>query len=323
MDLDHLGPDALRCLEEIVGYLNFSSGAEDARFLANLNALFGLIREGAPERPDAQPTWRAVAEVIGTGVQGLAGRSEAFRQLDQADAVQQLVFGDLLPAYRRHHRDLLFHQSDESLFGPFFIGRVCEAALAQGGPWDEPDRIVPAALKRLNDFLGHRPVAVLETEQKVEPYAHERVRPIPLYVAGAGVAVGPYQDVIQEALEILRTTDRSLLDRAWFDPRRLDELALDPRAYDFDHPVNRRPNYHFGGWDPHAISNKGGARIQAGKHYEREGRAAGQDKGDAKAAQPPPEGVPRGADGGEGQAGGDVQAWRHRPCRSGARVGSG
>ncbi len=37
----------------------------------------------------------------------------------------------------------------------------------------------------------------------------------------------------------------------------LDELAFDPRAYDFNHPVNRRPNYHFGTWDQHLIDNKG------------------------------------------------------------------
>ncbi len=264
MDLDHLGPDALRRLEEIVGYLNFSSGAEDARFLANLNALVAWIRDrccafrpDGTDQPDVEPTWRTLAAVIGAALERLDGSSEAFRQLDQAEAVRRLVFDEVLPAYRRHHRDLLFHQSDDSLFAPFFIGRVCEAVLAEGGPWDEPERIVPAALKRLNDYLGHRPVAVLETDQKLEPYAHERVRPIPLYIAGAGVALGKYHDVIEKALEILRSADRSLLDRGWFDPERLDELALDPRAYDFDHPVNRRPNYHFGGWDPHKIDNQG------------------------------------------------------------------
>ena len=34
-------------------------------------------------------------------------------------------------------------------------------------------------------------------------------------------------------------------------------IALDPRAYDFDHPANKRPNYHFGQWDPHLIDNSG------------------------------------------------------------------
>jgi hypothetical protein len=47
------------------------------------------------------------------------------------------------------------------------------------------------------------------------------------------------------------------LRAAHFDPARLAELAFDPRAYDFDHPVNKRPNYHFGQWDPHQIDNQG------------------------------------------------------------------
>ncbi|MBN1854081.1 MAG: hypothetical protein JW829_15240, partial [Pirellulales bacterium] len=49
----------------------------------------------------------------------------------------------------------------------------------------------------------------------------------------------------------------SILSQAYFDIDLLEELALDPRAYDFDHPANRRPNYHFGQWDPHQIDNRG------------------------------------------------------------------
>ena len=40
----------------------------------------------------------------------------------------------------------------------------------------------------------------------------------------------------------------------------LDELALDPRGYDFAHPVDKRPNYCFGEWDPHHIDNQGNYR---------------------------------------------------------------
>ena len=88
----------------------------------------------------------------------------------------------MLPAYRQFHRDLLWHQSDAELWRPLFLGRAFEAILAQGGPWDETERIVAGALETLNDYIGYRPVAVLESEQQIEPYAHERVRPIPLYV---------------------------------------------------------------------------------------------------------------------------------------------
>jgi hypothetical protein len=180
-----------------------------------------------------------------------------FAQAEQAEAVIALAFDRLLAAYRKHHGDLLFHQSDDALFTPFFLARCCEAVLDRGGPWDEKQRIIDAALAKLNDFLGHRPLPVLQTQQRIEPYAHERVRPVPLYINGAGVAVGPYQELIESALEILRGTDSDLLDRAGLDPSLLDELAFDPRAYDFDHPVNKRPNYHFGQWDPHHLDLQG------------------------------------------------------------------
>lgn len=115
-------------------------------------------------------------------------------------------------------------------------------------------------LGHLNDFLGHRPVAVLRTEQKIQPYAHEWVGPIPLYIRGVGVAVGRYRELIDQALAILEATDATLLFRAWFDLALLDELVLDPRAYDFDHPINKRPNYLFGQWDMNCLDNSGRCR---------------------------------------------------------------
>jgi len=257
MDLSHLGSDTRKIAQEILGYLNFGSGARDARFLKNVNELFGLIDA---RQDDAEPTWRTWAKVLHAGLGELRGSSPAFRRVDQAEAVLGLVFDAALPAYRRHHRDLLFHQTDERLFQPLFIGRVCEAVLQQGGPWGQSERIVRGALGHLNDYLGHRPVAVLQTEQKIQPYLNEWVCPIPLYVRGAGAAVGPYRELIEQALEILSATDPSLLFQAWFDPDLLDELALDPRAYDFDHPVNKRPNYLFGQWDLSRLDNSGRCR---------------------------------------------------------------
>ncbi len=256
MDLDHLGPDARKRVKEILGYCNYSSGAQDLKFLRALDLVFGKIASAGKRTPE-QGTWQVLRRVLEAGLEEVRGRDEAFRQVDQAESVVRLVFDVVLPGYREHHHDLLFHQTEESLFQPFFIGRVCEAVLLEGGPWEQSDRILRGAIARLNDFIGHRPVAVLRTEQKIQPYAHERVRPIPLYIRGAGVAAGRYHDVVHEALEILRAADKDLLDLAWFDPDLLDELAVDPRAYDFDHPVNRRPNYQFGMWDPHHLDRRG------------------------------------------------------------------
>ncbi len=47
---------------------------------------------------------------------------------------------------------------------------------------------------------------------------------------------------------------------AMFPIEQLDELALDPRAYDFDHPANKRPNYLFGQWDMNQLDNAGRCR---------------------------------------------------------------
>ena len=170
------------------------------------------------ERVADRPAWQALGVLLRETLADRSGRSDVFRQVDQAQAVLGLVFDRLPEAYRRYHRDLLFHQSDEVLFGPFFLGRACEAVLQQGGPWDQPERIVAVAISQLNDYLGHRPIAVLRTQQKIQPYAHEWVRPIPLYIRGAGVAAGPYHDLIERALGIIEAADPMLLLEAMFDP---------------------------------------------------------------------------------------------------------
>jgi hypothetical protein len=247
-----LGAEDQQVLEQVLGYLNFSTGAFDAQFMAHLNRLYEVLPSRSPQRP----AWQVLCELLSSKLQSLRHESPAFQDADQAAAVLEILQHHALPSYLEFHRDLLFHQTDRKLFGPFFVGRVCEAVLRQGPPWNEAARIAKGAIAQLNDYLGHRPVAVLES-QKIEPYAHEWVRPIPLYIRGVGVAVGEYREVVQTALALLQDTDDEILHSACFDPSLVDELAIDPRAYDFDHPANKRPNYHFGQWDPHAIDNQG------------------------------------------------------------------
>lgn len=237
--------------KDVLGYLNFSSGSSDAKFLKHLDTLY---RVHSPPG-DGSAAFRGVLAGLGDRLDELAQEGGAFGDVVQVRHVLDLLshFPD---AYRSFHHDLLAHLSDDQLWRPFLIGRVCEALLEERSAGDDADEILSGTIRRLNDYMGHRPVAVLE-QQPCEPYAHEWVRPIPLYIRGVGVACGPYESVLSMALEILRGTDVSLLDRAWFDLDRVDEMALDPRAYDFDHPVNKRPNYHFGQWDPHHIDNRG------------------------------------------------------------------
>ncbi len=247
-ELDRLVP-----LQGMLGYLNFAAGKPDARFEKQLNEAYGFIAERGAQEPV-----KVLHELLRSKLETLKGSGgSAFRDVKQVEAVLALVFTKLLPAYRQDHADLLFHLSDRDLFQPFFLARAIEAVLAQGAPWEQERRIVAGALTQLNDYVGHRPIAILETRPKGEPYDHERVRPIPLSIRGAGVAWGPHHDLVSKALEILAATDSAILMEACLDPEMLDELAADPRAYDHGHPNNRRPNYVFGEWDPHHLDSQG------------------------------------------------------------------
>ncbi|MBV9122558.1 MAG: hypothetical protein JO112_04305, partial [Planctomycetes bacterium] len=239
-------------LKTLVGYVNFSEGKPDPRFQKQLSEAYRILA-----LRDEQEPWQVLHELLRRHLEALKAGGGAFRDVSQAEAVVSLVFARLLPAYRAHHADLLFHQKDADLWQPFFLARAFEAVLAQGAPWTEEERIVTGALHQLNDFVGHRPLAILETRPQGEPYDHERVRPLPLWIPGAGAAWGRYQEVVEKALEILAATDPGLLAEASFHLELLEELALDPRAYDHGHPVNRRPNYVFGEWDPHHLDNQG------------------------------------------------------------------
>jgi hypothetical protein len=238
----------------VLGYLNFSDGRADPRWQKQFNDAYAFLAEQQEPAP-----WQALLDWLSSRLTALhAGGSGAFRDVTQAETVLALA-GRVLSAYRQHHADLLAHLEDRDLFGPFFLVRVFEAVLAQRAatPGEASDTLVNAVLTRLNDFIGHRPIAILETRPQGEPYDHERHRPLPLFLKGAGVAYGPYHDLVVRALGILADTDPALRNEAQLDLNLLDELAVDLRAYDHGHPVNRRPNYVFGEWDPHHLDNQG------------------------------------------------------------------
>jgi len=270
MDVANVPPEDRDTAQEIVGYLNFSTGTFDPQFYRAFDRAFTAMAEPSAQEsaersagtrgadPAGQtPAWARLGGWLKAQAAALQGSSPAFANTAQATAVVELAFDRVLPEYRAFHRDILLHQPDENLFQPYFLARVCQTLLQVGPASDGPDEVVRETIDRLNCFLGHRPVAVLNNEQKLQPYDHEWVAPIPVYLEGAGLAGGRYHDLVAQALAILRETDPDVRDLAWFDPQLLRELAIDPRSYDFDHPVNKRPNYHFGQWDPHEIDTRG------------------------------------------------------------------
>ena len=156
-------------LHEILGYLNFSEGASDSRWMSNINEVFRRMDQvgqkdsgRSGDSSDHQKKhWETFFSLLAWKLNQLRGQSSTFRDADQAEAVLRLAGEHVLPAYLEFHRDLLFHQSAASLFQPLFLGRVFEMILLQGPPWNQSERITDGSIAGLNDFIGYRPVAVL------------------------------------------------------------------------------------------------------------------------------------------------------------------
>ncbi|PHS10141.1 MAG: hypothetical protein COA78_11595 [Blastopirellula sp.] len=242
--------------ETVLGYLNYSSGRSDPKFVQAFNQIYAMGAAEDSENNSQTELWKRLGASLKDELNSLKQSSSAFSESSQADAVLSIVFDHLLPGYLEFHRDLLFHQKSDDLFLPFFLSNCFETVLQHQGSFTAKEQIAEQAIQSLNDYIGHRPVATLET-QKIESYPHEFCRPVPIYAKGVGASHGPYQEVIEIALEMIGSTSSDILYDACFDPSMLHELAFDPRAYDFDHPVNRRPNYQFGQWDPDHLDNDG------------------------------------------------------------------
>ncbi len=245
-----LSTDGMR---EVLGYLNFSSGNSDPSFLRSLNSIWSQLS-------DSKNYLEQLKEVLLKNLEAIPEVESAFAETTQAESAIRIAIDGVFPAYLEYHRDLLFHVQAEDLENPFFIGKLFETVLSQGGPWNEPERIIEFSLATLNDFVGYRPIAVLENDRKMEIYAHERHRPLPLYVPDAGVAHGPYEELITHSIEFLRNAPQELLEDAYFSLEQLEELSCDLRAYDHLNPAFKRTNYMFGEWDPHRIDSKGNYR---------------------------------------------------------------
>ena len=248
-------------VQAALGYLNFSSGVNDSSFLAHLNNLYrfcGNSRGATVAAAGGAPLWDMVTTILASELSRLQVEDDAFGDATQASLLLASIRNDILPTYRKYHKDLLYHQDDETLFNSFFVGRVFECMLSvMNHPHNTGQSLEESVFDVLNDYVGYRPVAVLETNRKMEPYPHERCRPIPLYIRDIGVAYGPYEGIIQQTIKILGSTSHDLLTASQFDLSRMEELAIDPRPYDFSHPVNKRPNYQFGLWDPHCLDSHG------------------------------------------------------------------
>ena len=152
----------------LLGYLNFSAGAFDVSAWKSINELYAQFEPigtngDIVERAD---TVDGVAGALREALKQLHRTDPAFRDVGQAKSVLRIVFDNVLPAYRAFHSDLLEHQAIGAIERPFFLMAVFQAVLETGGPWEgQDDVLVKKTLRKINDYMGWRPVAVLENAQ--------------------------------------------------------------------------------------------------------------------------------------------------------------
>ncbi|QDT17321.1 hypothetical protein [Alienimonas californiensis] len=246
--------------DRILGALNFSSGGNDGPLAVGFCELAAaLTAAGAGSVPPYPRVLAALSERLDV----LSRERAAFADASQArTALEGLA---ALPGdYRRYHRDLLPDLSEADLSAPLFLAAAADALLQVGQQADGSAGgagVVRAAVLRLNDYVGHRPIPVLEGGARSEVHPHERHRPVPLWRPEVGSAPGPTAELLDATLGLLRQTPADMLDEAEFHPDRMRELALDLRTYDDRHPVYKRTNYLFGEWDPESHRAGGLSRL--------------------------------------------------------------
>jgi hypothetical protein len=246
-------------LRAVLGYLNFSEGAFSPKFHLAIDDFFEKVRGESVEG------WPRLAAELRLTLEAWSREGSPFGDVERCGRIVELAADGVAPAYRAFHEDLLHHLPDAELFQPYFVGRIFEQTLAEAAATSSPREPSPdgdaafalRVVHRLNDFIGYRPKVVLEGRKPLEAYPHERVAAVPLYLRRVGVAKGPTHRLTSGALELLRNAEPSLLRDAWLDLDAIEELALDPRAYDHHHPANQRPGHQFGEWDPHRLDANG------------------------------------------------------------------
>lgn len=234
----------------ILGYLNFSSGSFDAQFATAWNNLYELL-----SAKGCTTLWSDSLSVLRSELLRLEKLDRAFSDSTQAKSALSVV-EKALTEYLKFHEDTLFSLEDSYLFNSLFMARVCRVVVAND-PVNASEATIRRIIEQLSDFLGYRPIPILEGGEKHEPNLHEWIAPLPLYYEGVGCAFGNYKNIIEITIDILYNTDADILRDASFIPQNLKELSVDPRAYDFDHPANRRLNYSFGTWDDRCIDKDG------------------------------------------------------------------
>src|SRR5688572_14328284 len=100
-----------QALDQVLGYLNFSSGNADPKFLSNLNRLW----PASTGTSNTSPAWKRFGETLRSRLASVAGSTGPFQDATQATSVLGLLHDHVIDRYLQFHQDLLFHQTPDTI----------------------------------------------------------------------------------------------------------------------------------------------------------------------------------------------------------------
>lgn len=258
--------------QALLGWMQLSGGKPSDKFRASMSRAWSILKsEGI------SPVWRsllgwldgewnaaALTRESGTGI--YAGPPIAGAAI--------VASGIFIEATLANKRELLGNPDPDLVAGPLWIPSLLEYFVSNLSPEEIPEStalsgkintpeldwlvpIVRRAMAHFHDFVGYRPVPVLESGRKVRVHNGERHRPGILWWPGVGVAPIPEAPMVARTIHWVKHAPSDILEDAGFSMSALTELAIDLREYDHSQPAAQRPNHLFGEWDPEKIDNKG------------------------------------------------------------------
>ncbi len=270
-DLAHKLQDEVGA-QAILGWMQLSEGKPSDKFRLSMAKAWSILKSEGTD-----PVWTRLLWWLDNEWNALPRTLNKTTGIFTGPPVASAAIlgaGIFIEATLKNKGILLGHPDQDVVAGPFWIPHLLEYLVAilppdeipqssidTGGmtladlPWLMP--FIIRALRDFHDFVGYRPVPVLEMTQKVRVRNGERHRPGILWWPRVGVAPLPQAPLVKRTIYWLEHAPADILEESGFSLEALTELSLDLREYDHSLPAAQRPNHLFGEWDPERIDNKG------------------------------------------------------------------
>ena len=149
MKFSELSSVEKNAFEQVLGYINFSSGSHDPAFYSNLKTVTESIGSNQGF------LYQTLQAVLLTALNELNGDTGVLSTSEQARTAIELTFSHVIPQYLSFHDNVLHDHDEEQInetVNTFFIGRVLDVVLKLKDEWENPI-FADHAVHNLNDYV--------------------------------------------------------------------------------------------------------------------------------------------------------------------------